>query len=204
MPVSPFLQTDTLYHICQDPPFGQHAPVALVTTRAADGKANVMTVAWTGIVASEPPLLSISVRPGRFTHDLLEQNGDFVVNLPSASMVTAADMAGTVSGRTTDKFAEAGWTPIEASQVKAPIIRECPLALECRTRQKLSLGTHDVYIAEILAVQAHDELCDANDRLEIDAMEPLAYCPNTKGLGQYWSLKQSLGHYGVSKERHRS
>lgn len=178
-------------------------PVALVTTRSSEGKNNVMTVAWVGILNSDPPMLSISVRPGRLTHDLLEQSGDFVVNLPSAGMMVSADMAGTLSGRSADKFAEAGWTPLEASKVKAPIIRECPLALECRTKQKLSLGSHDVYIAEILAVQAHDELMDANGRLEIEAIEPLAYCPNVKGAGAYWSMKAAIGHYGISKEHHK-
>ena len=171
-------------------------PVALVTTRGADGKVNVMTVAWTGIVASDPPMLSISVRPGRLTHDLLEENGDFVVNLPSAGMMNLADMVGVVSGRTADKFAEAGWTPLEASQVKAPIIRECPLALECRTRQKLELGSHTLFLAEILAVQACEDVLDAAGHLKIEAINPLAYSPGSTASGEYWSLGQSLGRYG--------
>lgn len=178
-------------------------PVALVTCRGRSGGDNIITIAWTGIVCSEPPMLSIAVRPGRFSHELLEENGDFVVNLPSASSMVHADMCGMVSGRKADKFAATGWTPIAASQVEAAVIKECPLALECRTQQKLSLGSHDLFIGEILAVQAHEELLDANGRLEIDAIEPLAFCPNCKGLGQYWSLGEALGHYGVSKEQHK-
>ena len=178
-------------------------PVGLVTCRGQSGKDNIIAIAWTGIVCSEPPMLSIAVRPSRFSHELLEENGDFVVNLPSASSMVHADLCGMVSGRDTDKFARAEWTPIAASQVNAAIIKECPLALECRTRQTLRLGSHDVYVAEILAVQAHEELLDANGRLKTDAVEPLAFCPNCKGLGEYWSLGQVLGHYGVSKAPHK-
>lgn len=179
-------------------------PVALVTTRGASGEQNVITVAWTGIVCSDPPMLSISVRPGRYSHDLLEANGDFVVNLPSAGSFLHADQAGMVSGRDVDKFAETGWTPVDASQVNAPVIKECPLSLECRTSQKLSLGSHDMYIAEILAVHTHEELLDANGRLKTEAIDPLAYCPSNQGLGQYWSLAKVLGHHGVSVESHKS
>ena len=178
-------------------------PVALVACRGRDGKNNIITVAWTGIVCSTPPMLSISVRPGRFSHELLSENGDFVVNVPAASSVLHADLCGTTSGREHDKFEESHWTPMDASQVNAPIIKECPLALECRTRQKISLGSHDVFIAEIVAVQVHDEMLDANGRLRVDAVSPLAYCPNVKGAGQYWSLKEAIGHYGLSTEEHK-
>ena len=178
-------------------------PVALVSCRGTSGKDNIITVAWTGIVCSDPPMLSISVRPSRFSHELLEENGDFVVNLPSAGTMWHADACGTTSGRETDKFADAGWTPIKASKVNAALIKECPVALECRTRETLRLGTHDMYVAEILAVHAHEELLDANGHLKTDAMAPLAFCPNVKGAGQYWSLKEVIGHYGVSQEKHK-
>jgi len=178
-------------------------PVVLATCRSAAGKDNIITIAWTGVVCSDPPMISIAVRPSRFSHELLAQNGDFVANLPSAGTMVHADLCGTLSGRDRDKFAEAGWTPIGASQVNAAIIKECPVALECRTRKKLSLGSHDLFLAEVLAVQAHEELLDANGRLDIEAIEPLAFCPNCKGVGQYWSLKEALGHYGVSKEHHK-
>ena len=178
-------------------------PVALVTCRGLNGKDNIVTIAWTGIACSEPPMLTIGVRPSRFSHELLEANGDFVVHVPPAGSMIHADLCGMISGRDADKFAEAGWTAVAASQVDAPIIKECPLALECRTRQKLSLGSHDLYVAEILAVQAHEELLDANGRLRVEDVEPLAFCPNCKGLGQYWSLKEAIGHYGVSKEQHK-
>ncbi len=178
-------------------------PAALVSCRGASGRDNILTIAWTGVCCSDPPMVSIAVRPGRFSHELLEENGDFVVNVPSAGSMFHVDLCGTTSGRDRDKFQQSGWTPIPASQVNAPIIKECPLALECRTRQKLSLGSHDLYIGEVLAVQAHEELLDANGALKIDAVEPLAYCPNCKGLGQYWSLHEVLGHHGVSQEQHK-
>jgi flavin reductase (DIM6/NTAB) family NADH-FMN oxidoreductase RutF len=178
-------------------------PAAMVTCRGADGKENIITISWIGIVCSEPPMLSISVRPGRFSRELLEQNGDFVVNLPSAGAMIQADRCGMVSGRDVDKFEEIGWTAIPAAKVNASILKECPLALECRTRQKIGLGSHDLFLAEILAVQVHEEMLDANGRLKIEAIEPLAYCPNCQGGGQYWSLKEVLGHYGVSREHHK-
>jgi flavin reductase (DIM6/NTAB) family NADH-FMN oxidoreductase RutF len=178
-------------------------PVALVACRDADGRNNIITIAWTGVVCSDPPMLSISVRPGRFSHELLEANGDFVVNLPSAGMMHSADVCGTLSGRAEDKFARLGWTALDASEVNAPLIKECPMAIECRTKKKLGLGTHDMYVAEVLAVQVHDELLDANGRLRLDALEPLAFCPNVRGLGEYWSLKEAVGHYGMSKEEHK-
>ncbi len=178
-------------------------PAVLVSCRDGAGHNNIITIAWTGIVCSQPPMLSISVRPGRFSHTLLEENGDFVVNVPSSGSVHETDLCGMLSGRDIDKFHEMGWTMIDAATVNAPIIREMPLAIECRTRQKLSLGTHDMYVAEILGVQAHAEMLDANDRLLIDNLSPLAFCPNAKGLGEYWSLKENIGHYGVSKEEHR-
>jgi len=178
-------------------------PVALVSCRGREGKNNIITIAWTGVVCSQPPLVSVAVRPGRFSFTLLEENGDFVINIPSAGSALHADLCGTLSGRDHDKFAETGWTPIAASQVNAPIIRECPLALECRTTQRLPLGSHEVFIAEVLAVQVHEELLDANGRLLVDALEPLAYCPNVKGAGQYFALAQSVGHYGFSAEHHK-
>ncbi len=178
-------------------------PVALVTCRSKSGQNNIITIAWTGVVCSQPPMISIAVRPSRFSYELLEENGDFVINLPSAGSVAHADQCGCISGREHDKFAKTGWTPIDASQVNAPIIRECPVALECRTRQRISLGSHELFIGEVVAVQAHEELLDANGRLQVNDVEPLAFCPNTKGAGQYFALKGSIGHYGFSAEHHK-
>ncbi|NIA22104.1 MAG: flavin reductase family protein [Anaerolineaceae bacterium] len=178
-------------------------PVALVTCRSKAGQDNIITIAWTGVVCSQPPMVSIAVRPSRFSYELLEENGDFVINLPSAGSVLHADLCGCISGRDKDKFAETNWTPIVASVVNAAIIRECPLALECRTRQRISLGSHELFIGEVLAVQAHEELLDANGRLQIEDVEPLAFCPNTRGAGQYFALKGCIGHYGFSAEHHK-
>ncbi|MBN2583853.1 MAG: flavin reductase family protein [Planctomycetes bacterium] len=178
-------------------------PVALVSCRNKAGKNNIITIAWTGVLCSQPPLISVAIRPGRFSLTMLEENGDFVVNLPSAGSALHADLCGCISGRDHDKFAEAGWTPIDASQVNAPIIKECPLALECRTKQRLVLGSHELFIGEVLAVQAHEELLDANGRLLVEDAEPLAYCPNLKGAGQYFGIGKSIGHYGFSAEHHK-
>lgn len=176
-------------------------PAVVVSCRGKDGQEDVLTIAWTGIVCSQPPMLSISLRPGRFSHTLLDENGDFAVNVPSFGSMEDVDLCGMLSGRDVDKFEEVGWTKMDAATVNAPIVRELPLVLECRTRQKLSLGTHDMYVAEIMGLQVHEEMLDANGRLRIESLSPLAFCPNLKGLGEYWSLKENIGHYGVSQQQ---
>ena len=177
---------------------------SLLASVDANGRPNAMTIGWALLgVVWRRPICAVFVRPSRYTYGCIEATGDFTVNVPPPELAEQVLFCGTESGRDRDKFEQSGWTPLPASQVNAPIIKECPLALECRTRQKLSLGSHDLYIGEVLAVQAHEELLDANGALKIDAVEPLAYCPNCKGLGQYWSLHEVLGHHGVSREQHK-
>jgi flavin reductase (DIM6/NTAB) family NADH-FMN oxidoreductase RutF len=176
-------------------------PAAMVTCRGRDGKDNIITLAWVGVVCSEPPMLSISVRPSRLSRELLRENGDFVVHVPSAAQMEAADHCGAVSGREEDKFAALGLTALAASQVKAAIIAECPVAMECRTRHVLSLGTHDLFVAEILAVQVREDVLDESGRIDLERMAPLGYCPNVRGAGDYVSITQGVGRHGCSAKR---
>ena len=127
-------------------------PAVLVTVASADGRDNIITLAWVGTVNSEPPMISISVRPSRYSHRLLEETGEFVVNLPTEDMVRELDLCGMVSGRDQDKFELCGFGRESASEVKAPLIDRCPVNIECVVRNKMSLGSHDLYIGEILAV----------------------------------------------------
>ena len=178
-------------------------PVVLVTCRSQLGQDNIITIAWTGVVCSDPPMLSIAVRPNRLSHEFLDQNGDFVVHVPSADQVAQTDLCGITSGRDQDKFKETGWTAGRAAKVNAALINECPLALECRTRQKLSLGSHDLYIAEILALQVHDHLVDPGGWIRIDELKPLSYCPNSMGAGEYRGLGEMLAQYGCARKQRK-
>lgn len=168
-------------------------PAALITCADRTGQRNIITLAWVGTVCSDPPLVAIGVRPARHSHKLIQDSGEFVVNIPRADQVWAADYCGMYSGREVDKFAETGLTPIPASQVVAPLIAECPVALECRVRQVLSLGSHDVFIGEVVAVQADEDVL-AGERLDPAKLSPLAYV-----AGSYWSLGEQVGVHGVSR-----
>jgi flavin reductase (DIM6/NTAB) family NADH-FMN oxidoreductase RutF len=141
-------------------------PLALLSAWGRGGKPNIVTIAWTGVLCSDPPLVYASVRPARFTHRLLEQNGDFVLNLPATGQAREVDLCGTVSGRKVDKFSLCGLTAVPAGKVDAPAIAECPVHLECRTIQVLSLGVHDAFIAEVLAIRADEAIVRGRGRID--------------------------------------
>lgn len=168
-------------------------PVVVVSCADAAGKPNLVTLAWVGIVCSEPPMLSIAVRPGRFSHPIIKQTREFVVNIPRASQAKAADLCGMISGRSHDKFAAAGLTPEPAKFVRAPLIEEFPVNIECRVRETLSLGSHELFIAEILCVHADEEALDEAGNLAAEELQPLAYVN-----GEYYALGELVGSYGFS------
>jgi len=168
-------------------------PAVLVTVASADGRDNIITLAWVGTVNSEPPMISISIRPSRYSHRLLEETGEFVVNLPTEDMVRELDLCGMVSGRDQDKFELCGFGREPASEVKAPLIDRCPVNIECVVRNKMSLGSHDLYIGEILAVHVDEEIIDGVGRIDLDKMRPVAF--NT---GEYRSLGSKLSMMGFS------
>jgi len=173
-------------------------PAVLVSSAGeVDGKRreNLVTLAWSGIACSEPPMISIAVRPSRFSHGLIASSGEFVVNVPSAAQSRAVDLCGNVSGKDTDKWALAGLTPAPAKVVGAPIVAECPVALECRLRHTYRAGSHDLFIGEIVAVQASEGVVDAKGKIDVTRVDPLCY-----GSGLYWRLDfgQNLGESGFS------
>jgi flavin reductase (DIM6/NTAB) family NADH-FMN oxidoreductase RutF len=161
-----------------------------------DWKANIITIAWAGTVCSTPPLISISVRPERHSHGIIRATGEFVVNIPTESLAKATDLCGVISGRDHDKFAETGLTAAPALHVKAPIIRECPLNLECRVRSEHHLGSHTMFIAEVLGVQVSDSFLDEKGKLVLDKKGLLAYAH-----GHYYALGRCLGHFGFAVRR---
>jgi flavin reductase (DIM6/NTAB) family NADH-FMN oxidoreductase RutF len=152
---------------------------------------NIITLAWVGTVCSDPPSIGISVRPERFSHGLLVEAGEFVVNLPRADQVSIVDYCGQVSGRNVDKWAASGLTAAPASKVGVPLIAECPVALECRVSHRLSLGVHDLFVGEVLAVQVDEAALNAQGQLDYERAQMLAYAG-----GYYYRLGERLGRFG--------
>jgi flavin reductase (DIM6/NTAB) family NADH-FMN oxidoreductase RutF len=136
-------------------------------------------------------MLSVAIRPTRHSHQLVNAAREFVVNVPSAAQLTEVDLAGVWSGAEHDKFKELGLTAAPASRVNAPIIEECPINIECVVRHQLLLGAHDLYIAEIVAVQYDEDVLDGHGRVRTAKLEPVAFVE-----GEYWSLGERIGTYG--------
>lgn len=172
-------------------------PVVMVTCVRPRERPNIITIAWVGTVCSEPPMLSISVRPERFSHDIIRDTGEFVVNVPSVPQVRAVDYCGVASGRDGDKFAHTGLKPVPAVKVGAPLLAECPLCLECRVRSSQLLGSHTLFVAEIVMVHADDTLLTGSGRFAIEKAGLIAYAH-----GHYYALGASLGHFGFSVRKH--
>lgn len=168
-------------------------PPAMAAVAGKDGSTNFLTVAWTGTVCSDPPMLSISVRPERWSHHMLKETGEFTLNMTTEALVRAADYAGVKSGRNVDKWKETGLTPLPASKVGAPIIAESPVNLECRVKEVLELGSHDMFLAEVVAVDVDKDLLDEKGRLDLLKARPAAYVH-----GEYYGLGKLLGTFGYS------
>lgn len=160
---------------------------------------NVLTVAWTGILATVPPKTYISVRPSRHSHKMLGVGGEFVINLPSATLAEAVDFVGIYTGAKMDKFLRCGLTRVKSEKVKAPTIAECPVALECRITEVLSMGSHDVFFADIVSVSCREELIDREGKLHFEAADLLAYAH-----GEYYRLGERLGRFGFSTDKKRA
>lgn len=174
----------------------QLAPVPAVLVGVGDGlsfKYNLVTVAWAGTICSTPPMVSISLRPERYSRGLLESTREFTVNVPSATQAKQVDYCGMVSGRDKDKFRECGFTASAGKFVKAPVVAECPLALECRVTQSIPLGTHILYLGEVLAVQADERFLNPDGKFDVARADILAYAH-----GNYFRLGEILGGFGFS------
>ena len=174
----------------------QLAPVPAVLVGCGDRRRwryNILTVAWCGTVASDPPQLSISVRKERYSFAPISEMGEFTVNLPDKSMVAALDNCGVISGRDADKFALHQLTALRGSKVAAPIVAEAPLSLECKVVHTLDLGSHTMFVGEIVAVQVSSDLIDADGKFDVERAGLVAYAH-----GHYFELGQCLGSFGFS------
>ena len=167
-------------------------PPTLVTCRDGE-KENVFTVAWTGILNTQPPITYISVRPERYSYAMIASSGEFVINLATQELVRAVDLCGVKSGRNLDKFELTGLTTGKASKVSAPIIVQSPVNIECKARDIVKLGTHDMFIADIVALDIANELIDDKGRLALEKAGLIAY-----SHGEYFELGRKLGTFGYS------
>ena len=167
-------------------------PPTLVTCRDGE-KENVFTVAWTGILNTQPPITYISVRPERYSYAMIASSGEFVINLATQELVRAVDLCGVKSGRNLDKFELTGLTTEKASKVSAPIIVQSPVNIECKVRDIVKLGTHDMFIADIVALDIANELIDDKGRLALEKAGLIAY-----SHGEYFELGRKLGTFGYS------
>ncbi|OGV75507.1 MAG: flavin reductase [Lentisphaerae bacterium RIFOXYB12_FULL_65_16] len=157
------------------------------------GRPNLITVAWAGTVCSTPPMLSVAIMPARFSHGLIRRNREFVVNIPSQAQLRAVDQCGVWSGRDTDKFARTGLTPVPAQRVGAPLVAECPINIECRVRDVRTLGSHDLFLAEIMAVHVAKDLVGEGGRLAVEKARLIAFAH-----GHYYLLGKRLGRFGFA------
>ena len=175
-------------------------PAVLVSCGEYGGKQNILTVAWTGVVCSDPAMCSISIRPGRFSYEMIRKSGEFAINLTTAAMARAVDWCGVKSGRDLDKFKEMKLTATPAKHIRAPLIAESPVNLECRVREVRELGSHPMFIAEILAVHADPSYFDPKTGFfNLAAAEPLCYCH-----GHYYRLGKHIGKFGFSVEKKKT
>lgn len=177
-------------------------PPTLVTCGTLDWP-NIFTVAWTGILNTHPPVTYISIRPERYSYEIIKQTGEFVINLTTEELVKAVDYCGVRSGRNTDKLNDMNLSVISGTTVSAPILEQSPINIECKVREIVKLGTHDMFIADITAVDVATELLDSNGRLALEKANLLAY-----SHGEYFALGKKLGSFGFSvkkkKKKHKS
>ena len=171
-------------------------PVVMVSVADREGRTNIITVAWAGTICTNPPMVSISVRPSRYSHHMIAETGEYVINLTTRELARAADYCGVRSGRDVDKWKEAGLTPLGSDVVKAPCIAESPVNIECRVVRTEQLGSHDMFIADVAAVHVDDQYMDGKGRFHLEDARPIVY-----SHGEYYDLGERLGRFGYSVQK---
>ena len=170
------------------------APVPPVMVSCGDMEnSNILTIAWTGIINTIPPKTYISVRPSRHSYNMIKESGEFVINLPPAGLVREADYCGMYTGAKVDKFAKCNLTKAPADKVSCPIIEESPMSLECKVTEIIPLGTHDMFLADIVAVNVDESLIDKSGKLDLARAHLAAYAH-----GEYFELGKKIGKFGFS------
>ena len=171
-------------------------PVVMVSVRDLEGNDNIITVAWAGTVCTNPPMVSISVRPERYSYHMLEESRAFVINLTTEQLCYATDFCGVRSGKDVDKFAQMKLTKVEASQINAPMIGESPVNIECKVKKIEKPGSHHIFLAEVVAVHADEKYMDEKGRFDLNLANPIVY-----SHGEYYGLGKKLGSFGYSVKK---
>ena len=173
-------------------------PAVLVSVADKQGNTNILTIAWAGTVCTNPPMVSISVRPSRFSHHMLMESREFVINLTSKELVFATDYCGVKSGREVDKWKELHLTPLVSQEVAAPSIAESPVNIECKVERVEHLGSHDLFLASVVAVRVDNRYMDQNGSFHLEKAQPIVY-----SHGEYYDLGAKLGKFGYSIQKNR-
>lgn len=171
-------------------------PAVMVSVRGKNGEDNIITVAWAGTVCTNPPMVSISVRPERYSYEMVKESGEFVINLVTKKLVRATDYCGVRSGRDVDKFREMKLTKAKAEKVSAPLIAESPVNIECRVTECKELGSHHMFIAEVVAVHIEDSYLDEKGKFHLNDTGLVTY-----SHGEYFLLGEKLGSFGYSVQK---
>ncbi|MBO4904403.1 MAG: flavin reductase family protein [Lachnospiraceae bacterium] len=168
-------------------------PAVMVSCKPETGKANIITVAWAGTICSEPAMVSISVRPERYSHDIIKESGEFVINLVTRKLTEACDWCGVRSGRDYDKFAKMHLTEYVSEYMNTPAISESPVNIYCRVKDMIPLGSHDMFIADVAGITVDGSYMDESGRFDLGATDLIAY-----SHGEYFTLGEKLGKFGYS------
>lgn len=171
-------------------------PAVMVSCGRKNEKTNIITVAWTGTICSDPAMVSISVRPSRYSYDIINETKEFVINLVNEKLVFAADYCGVKSGRNVDKFKDMQLTPAIVKGVSCPAIAESPVCIACKVKEVKKLGTHDMFIADVVSVSADSEYMDEKGRFRLNDSGLIVY-----SHGEYFSLGKKLGSFGYSVKK---
>lgn len=175
-------------------------PAVMVSVGDAPDNYNIITIAWAGTICSDPPMCSISVRPERHSYDIIKRTGEFVINLTTEDLAYATDWCGVKSGRDVNKFEAMNLTPIASTVVKAPAIAEAPISIECKVKSVVPLGTHDMFIAEVVNVLADERYIDpATGAFSLPDAKPICY-----SHGKYYSLGREIGKFGYSVQKKKN
>ena len=171
-------------------------PAVMVSVADKDENYNIITIGWAGTVCTNPPMVSISVRPERYSYSMIKETGEFVINLTTKELTYATDYCGVKSGKDVDKFREMNLTPVPADKVSAPLIAESPVNIECKVRQIIPLGSHDMFLADVVAVHADERYMDDKHRFHLEKAEPIVY-----SHGTYFACGEALGTFGYSVKK---
>ena len=174
-------------------------PAVMVSVSDRKGNDNIITVAWAGTVCTNPPMVSISVRPERYSYHMIKETGEFVINLTNRNLAFATDYCGVKSGREVDKFKEMHLTKEQAEKVKVPLIKESPVNIECKVRECKELGSHHMFLADVLAVHVDEAYMRENGKFDLNAADLITY-----SHGEYFLLGEKLGKFGYSIEKKKT